>query len=681
MSIAIDENTSLIEEFLERAFQDILEMSRQLFRYSCDPGREETLISIRKKTARLKEDSGRLNFRKIEEISDLLENIFYYARIRKIPVDRKFINICQRANNLCCDILKSIKTSGLEKSKNYKNIVSDMMKYLEFNVLQEYIAKDNETLDASVSNIDEQFREEYSSIKFDDEKFFIKDFSAMFDSRLVDNMVDTMGKLALSNKRLTDYIQSKDDIELLKMGQQLDTVAIKLQDDIMAIRMIPMKEILGGIVTAANRIAEEKNKKIKVHISGEEVGLDCELMSFVNNILFQLVGNAIIGGIENEQDRLILGKEKEGLVEIKVCCEKGFLVLEVMDDGQGADVERLFTGNEDHGDGTGDLRFLKKSIEKRGGDIKAISKNNQGTAFCIKIPLETEIMSVLVVESGNIKFCIEQKNIVFLTGIDEGAFEYVRDMEFYRFRGEALPVIRLNKFFELMDNDGANYKIIIVEEKENRFGIVVDDVFKNQEVIVKTLDMGFPGQDIYRGMAVTGEGTLGFVLSLKILLDKICHQKRIKTLRKPCLGNGILEQPARVGKQMLLCQSENEMVYGIPLVFVDRIEKFKKEYIEWSGEQAVIRYQGKVLPVTNFGLLSENNNEEIYCIIVDVNGIKKGFVVDNILDVGEYGGDVENWVEDITGIMGTTHIGEKSVRVVNPTIFWNKYNAEMTGKV
>ena len=91
--------------------------------------------------------------------------------------------------------------------------------------------------------------------------------------------------------------------------------------------------------------------------------------------------------------------------------------------------------------------------------------------------------------------------------------------------------------------------------------------------------------------------------------------------------------------------------YGVPLGFIDRLEKFSRDCIEWSGERPVIRYMGRVLPVINL----ESSDEEIICMVIDVEGIKKGVVINNILDVAGYDNRLDKTPFDKSGIIGKAY--------------------------
>ena len=461
MSITIDGNAPMLEEFLNRSVGDLLEMGRELFDYADDPHRGKMPQSIRQKIGSLKENSGKLNFGKLGEISGLLDVLFDHVESGTISADEKFMGVCTKANNLSCDILKSIKTSGLEKGINHEEVVADMVKYLEFHVIGEPPMKEHEALDASV---------------------------------------------------------------------------VDFTDDAMS---------------------------------------------------------------RNPSDG--------------------------------------------------------ESVDAPGGTV----------------------LSALVIESGGAKFCVDQKNVMALERMNGERIEHIRNMEFYRVKGEALPVIRLNTFYHFDKKVSKNDEfIIVVEEQGRRFGIVADGIAGDREVVVETLDMEFAKQKVTAGAAIIEDGTLAFVPDLTQLFEEVYRDKKVRLSPRSHTQKIVPDPSAEERGRMLLFQSKGKSLYGVPLPFIDRLETFPREAIEWSGEQAVIRYGRRILPIINLGTPDEGSHEEFTCMIVNVEGIKKGFYVHNLLDVGSYGEESEKSREHSAGVVGTTMVNGKSVTIVNPAIFWKKARGE-----
>ena len=323
-----------VKNFLDNSLKDILEAGRELFACRDKQEGQEVFDSIGKKMKRMGESAGRLNFKKIEEISNLLESIFYYAWTGKVSVDETFLKICRRGNNLCCDLLNSIKVSGIDENENFKLVVGDMMKYLELHIIAESVTDEGEVFDVFV-----------------------------------------------------------------------DTVEIRERQEIQ------------------------------------------------------------------------------------------------------------------------------------------------------ESPRSGNVAPVLILKSKQNSFCIHQKNIVSLEQANEKLFEHIRGMEFYRSKGEALPVVRLNKFFDLGECDNSSGMMAIVEDNNKRFCIVTGDISGHQEIAVEELDMGFLGQDIYSGIAMLDQRTVGLVINLEQLYRDSCQDHKIKD---SCRKHEETVSAHKDENQMLVFCPENE---------------------------------------------------------------------------------------------------------------------------
>ena len=433
MSLTVKNNPLLVEEFLENALKDIVDMGQELFFYAHNPSQEGCADSLFKKIRKIKEDSGRLNFKKMEEVFSILDSILYYVGINKISMDEKFIHICQQAGNLSCDILKSIKLSGLERSKNYRDIVGDMTTYLESNVIKEHL-HENEDFNVLVKNIQK----------------------------------------------------------------------------------------------------------------GE--------------------------------------------------CERG--------------------------------------------DVKA--------------SVGSTAVLALGIESGGTFFCVEQKHIISIERMEASRIEHRGKVDFYRCQEEALPIMWINKFFNLPERASEKVEIIFLKIREYRFGIIVDKTLSSEKVIVKNLGIEFSGQEIYRGAAIIKKGKIGLALNVTQLYQTGFGGRKLGLSKKQDSVNNRVQTK----KQIIVFELENKKSYGIPIAFIDRIEKIMKKNVEWSGEQAVVRIGKRILPIVNFKLSSNYDSEEVCCLVMNINGGKKGLIIKNAFDVKD---------EMISE-------SEKSIKIINPEIFLNKTN-------
>lgn len=104
-----------------------------------------------------------------------------------------------------------------------------------------------------------------------------------------------------------------------------------------------LRELLDQIEHMTLRVAEDLNKKARLHISAPSgISLPETALKFLRATLPQLVRNAVAHGIEPVAERLKKGKPGEGMINCTVdIADDGTLTIQVHDDGAGLSPVRL----------------------------------------------------------------------------------------------------------------------------------------------------------------------------------------------------------------------------------------------------------------------------------------------------------------------------------------------------
>ncbi|MBF0366321.1 MAG: response regulator [Oligoflexia bacterium] len=111
--------------------------------------------------------------------------------------------------------------------------------------------------------------------------------------------------------------------------------------------------------------------------------------------------------------------------------------------------------------------------------------------------------------------------------------------------------------------------------------------------------------------------------------------------------------------------------YAIPLCLVSRLEEFPVNSVEYTGEQAVIRYRKLILPLLSlktflrFKQDENKKDEKISVIVVQRQGRSFGIQVDQILDVVQVKGDIDDSLLDRPGLLGNFIFNEEVVVAID----------------
>ena len=537
--------------------------------------------------------------------------------------------------------------------------------------------------------------------------------------QLLDKIMNVVGELVLNRNQILQYANISDSAELNRLAQQLNVITTDLQTDIMTTRMQPVGSVLTKFERIVRDLSREQGKTIKLSITGKETELDKTLLEAIRDPMTHLVRNSIDHGIEGSLDRVNSGKSEEGHILIKSYHEGGQVTIEIVDDGKGIDPEVIlakaisknvvtkekastlserqilnlvFTPGFSTADqvtnisgrGVG-MDVVKSNIEKIGGSVDIHSTKGVGTTFKLKIPLTLAIVPALVVRSMGETFAIPQINLVELVRLEKDAeltsIEKLHESEFFRLRGELIPVFRLNESLQLenlqedktQESDSLN--IVILNAEGQVYGLIVDHVLDTEEIVVKPLSRKLKDLNLFGGATIMGDGrvslivdALGFFNSVD-LGDSQKSDDPIFEETEEVVRNGEMQE-------ILLTQLGDGRSYGIPLCLVNRLEEFKIDSIEWTGEQPLVRYGDHPMLLINLekaleldGASSLDQGEHgkgvVSCIVTKIRGSYFGLIVEDIKDIAFSESDVNQEMSDRDGIMGTIFINGKTVSLLD----------------
>ncbi len=376
----------------------------------------------------------------------------------------------------------------------------------------------------------------------------------------LDKLMALVQELVISKIRFEQVAASKELKELNDPLSQLTHVTDELQDEIMKVRLMPVKQIFERFPRMVRDLAKALQKQVDLEMEGAEVELDRTVLEEMSEPLVHLLRNAIDHGIEPPEERLKEGKEAYGTIRLQAKRERSYVVISVTDDGRGVDPEvvrqksvskglissdeagkltdeeavRLITlpgfstkdnATEVSGRGVG-VDVAKTRVETLGGTFRIQSKKGQGTTFLLRFPLTLAIIKALLIQCGKEVFAIPVVNIVETVDVPPREKKMIQQQEAIVLRDEVIPVYPLQELLEL----GLPPKpavppdletILIVEVGEARVGIEVDRVITQQEVAIKSLDKLLKGIRGFSGATILGDGKIALILDIASLIEDL----------------------------------------------------------------------------------------------------------------------------------------------------------------
>ena len=377
----------------------------------------------------------------------------------------------------------------------------------------------------------------------------------------LDKLMNLVGETVINQARLKEFGQELRlaDRRMGDLYQQIvydsDIVVRELQDQVMNIRMVPIKGTFLPLQRIVRDYCVNSGKKIKLQISGGETELDKNVSEKLGGPLKHLVRNAMDHGIESIEKRLETGKEEEGSIHLRAFHGEGHVFIEVQDDGGGIDSKVIlkkalakglidekseldeqetfrllfhagFSTAENVSDISGrgvGMDVVRQEIESLRGSIFISSEVGKGSTFQIKLPLTLAIIEGMLVQVQNQIFTIPLLSVLESIRPTADQFRTMQKQgEVIEIRGEYLPILNLGKAFNLESEKKTNEEklVVIVENNKMRCGLLVDRILDQQQVVIKSMEENFFQIPGIAGATILGDGGVSLILDLPSLLRK-----------------------------------------------------------------------------------------------------------------------------------------------------------------
>ena len=378
----------------------------------------------------------------------------------------------------------------------------------------------------------------------------------------VDLLVNLVGELVITQSMISRFKSGEADVdELIRGIEQLEENTRELQEQTMRMRMLPIDTVFQRLPRLVRDLSRSLDKEVALHISGEGTEVDKTVLEKISDPLTHLVRNCLDHGIESPAERKRVGKSASGSVHISAFHEGGSIVVRVEDDGRGLDrgaiqakavqqgivdassdltdnqVDQLIfspgfstvaTVSDVSGRGVG-MDVVKSNIEQLNGHIDVTSEAGAGCIFTIRLPLTLAIIEGQLVRVGSDVFVVPLLSIVKSTRITAGDYNIVAgDAGMFHLDDDYIPVVPLRDVYRIgSDYDEIEDAILVIVDAVERYGILVDEVLGQQQVVVKSLEANFREVPTLSGATILGDGTVAMILDMPGLLRESRTRKEL----------------------------------------------------------------------------------------------------------------------------------------------------------
>lgn len=503
------------------------------------------------------------------------------------------------------------------------------------------------------------------------------DSTVRVDVSVLDDLMNLVGELVLTRNEIVQQVTLNPDGAMNASAQRLNMITSELQEGVMKTRMQPIGNVWSKLPRVVRDLANQCHKKVRIEMAGKETELDKTIIEAIKDPLTHIVRNTVDHGIEAPPERAAAGKPVEGVLRLEAGHEGGQVIIEITDDGAGIDLDKIKAKAIERGllrpDTAGKMSdaeatqlifhpglstakavtnvsgrgvgmdVVKTNIEKIGGSVEVRTAPGQGTTFKIKIPLTLAIVPALIIGCDSRRYAIPQISLVELVRVDADesgkGIESVHGAPVFRLRGRLLPVVDLRSELGLEAADQPPGDMVVVHAEDRQFGLLVDDIFETQEIVVKPLSAVVQELDIFSGATILGDGRVALIVDVLGL----GHRASIFAARGEGSAKHDHDHIAETTDQhqtLLLLAAGGDRRVAMPLADVARLEEFAASAIETTGYRDVVQYRDSIMPLIDLaselgygGAGVANRTGTLSVVVVDHLGADIGLVIDEVLDI------------------------------------------------
>lgn len=376
------------------------------------------------------------------------------------------------------------------------------------------------------------------------------------DTRKLDSLMNLIGELVIAQSRIMQLTQSLDiDNGLKEAVSSMDRTSRQIQEEVMNIRMMPVGPIFNQFHRYVRDLNLELNKEVKLVLKGETTEIDKNMLEQLSDPLKHIIRNSMDHGIERtKEERIARGKPEFGTITMSAAHQEGHVVIEVSDDGNGLNKERIYNKaiekgllskdgkysdaeiyrtifspglstaekiTDISGRGVG-MDVVRANVEKMKGKIEIKSEEGKGSTFIIKLPLTLAIIEGITFALGEQIYIMPLISIIEQMKVkNEQIKPFEGRGEMIKIRDEYLPLIRLHKVFEIDTHieDIDNGIVVVVEAGYRRCAIFVDELLDQQQVVIKSLDSAFSKHSGISGGTILGDGRIALIIDIQGLVN------------------------------------------------------------------------------------------------------------------------------------------------------------------
>lgn len=381
--------------------------------------------------------------------------------------------------------------------------------------------------------------------------------SIRVDTVKVDQLVNLVGELVITQSMIALIGDTENEIDEDKLKAsigELERNTREIQEAVMSMRMLPISFVFNRFPRLVRDLSSKLNKDIELTLNGGATEVDKGLIEKLVDPLTHLVRNSIDHGVETPEKRVEAGKLPQGNVTLSAEQRGGNIEISIEDDGAGLNRDKILNKARESGLSAPDtlddssvwelifapgfstaaeitdvsgrgvgMDVVKRNIESIGGRVQIESVQGKGSKITISLPLTLAIVDGMCVAVDEQIYVVPLVSIIESIQPSQDQLKSIANDSLLWVRDQYWPLLKLSEIMQVEDaeTDPTKAIIVLLETSKKRFGLLVDRLVGQQQVVIKSLEQNFRRIDGVAGATIMGDGAVALILDIESLSAKV----------------------------------------------------------------------------------------------------------------------------------------------------------------
>lgn len=369
----------------------------------------------------------------------------------------------------------------------------------------------------------------------------------------LDNLINLVGELVVTQARLTAVSSTLQDNDLVEPVEEVERLTGELRDCVLNIRMLPIGSTFSRFKRLVRDLSAELGKEVRLLTEGAETELDKNVIDQLGEPMVHLIRNSMDHGLESPEEREQAGKARHGTIRLAATHSGANVLITVSDDGKGLDrdtilqkaiAKGLIKASDDVSDteiyntifqpglstattvtsvsgrGVG-MDVVKSTVTGLKGSVTVShSEKGKGTTISITLPLTLAIIDGLLVLVEDTHFVLPLSQVEECVELRKKDIADFHERRMLPVRDKLVPYVRLRDFFAIPGERPDLEQMVIAHIDGERFGLVLDDVIGEHQTVLKSLGWLYRDATGLSGSTILGNGEVALILDVPDVMQR-----------------------------------------------------------------------------------------------------------------------------------------------------------------